>query len=59
MIVYLAERIVGKEELEPIGVFSSFDLAENNLKPSKGLITTLEVDVIYGRGIGICEHKHI
>jgi len=60
MIVHLAERISDNgDDLEPIGIYSSFELAKDNIKPSKGLITTMEVDVTYGRGIGVCDHKHI
>lgn len=58
MIIFIAERIVG-DDIEPIGVYSSKKKAMENLYPSRGLISEMEIDVTYNRGIGDCIHYYV
>lgn len=58
MKVYLAERIIG-DDIDPIGIYNSKKLAEENLKPFRGLITEMELDITYNNGIGSCKHFNI
>jgi hypothetical protein len=58
MKLYLTEvRIAGR--MEPVGLFSKSTRAKGIVGRKAGLITELEVDKHYKKGIGVANHWHL